>query len=199
MPLPMPLPDAAAMPLVEITEAGFDVHLDIVYATAANLTGRPIYARAACWLHPEAAAALRRAVAIAAMLGLRLRLFDGFRPAAAQERLWRALPDPAWIADPRTGSHHTRGIAVDLTLAGPDGVPLDLGTGFDAMTPRSQHGRTDLPAEALRNRVLLLGVMGSAGWQPYAGEWWHYQLPDPAAYPLITDRAAVPGLMAEDG
>ena len=122
-------------------------------------------------------------------IGCRLRIFDAFRPVEAQWRLWRALPDPVFIADPRTGSTHSRGIAVDLTLDGADGRPLDMGTGFDDMTPQSHHGRTDLPAEIQRNRALLLGIMAMAGWTHYPYEWWHYQLPEAGRYPLLADSA----------
>ena len=83
-----------------------------------------------------------------------------------------------------------RGVAVDLTLSDAGGQPLDMGTAFDAMTERSHHGRTDLTVEQQRNRTLLLGVMSGAGWDHYASEWWHYQLPDPERYPLLTDAAA---------
>lgn len=176
------------MLLTEIAPPDYDVHLDLRYATAANLTGRPIYRAARCFLHPDAAAALRRAIDRARALGLRLSLFDGYRPVEAQWRLWRALPDPRYIADPRVGSNHGRGVAIDLTLAGPDGRPLDLGTEFDDMTTRSHLNCLDLTPEALHRRTLLLGVMTAAGWEPYPYEWWHFQLPDARRYPLLADR-----------
>ncbi|HYE01370.1 MAG TPA: D-alanyl-D-alanine dipeptidase [Alphaproteobacteria bacterium] len=183
------------MPLVEIAPPQFDVTLDLRYATADNLTGRPIYRRAGCLLRPEAAAALRRAVELAAGLGLRLRVFDAFRPAEAQWKLWEIVPDPRFIADPRQGSSHGRGVAVDLTLEDAEGRPLDMGTGFDEMTERSFHGRTDIPAAAQRHRALLLGVMTAAGWQHEPTEWWHYGLPDPKRFPLLADSALANGIM----
>ena len=176
--------------LIEIAPLRFDVDLDLRYASSDNLTGAAIYARPLCLLHAAAVPPLERAVALARGLGLRLRLFDGFRPVEAQWRLWRALPDARYIADPRHGSNHSRGTALDLTLADAAGRPLDMGTGFDAMTPLSHHGRTDLPAECQRHRALLAGVMAGAGWQPYPYEWWHYQIPGAETYPLLADSAA---------
>ena len=173
--------------LCEIAPLRFDVDLDLRYATPDNLTGAAIYARPLCLLHADAVPRLEHAVALARGLRLRLRLFDGFRPVEAQWRLWRALPDPRYIADPRRGSNHSRGTALDLTLSDAAGRPLPMGTGFDDMTPLSHHGRTDLPAEVQRHRALLAGVMAGAGWQPYAFEWWHYQLPGAESYPLLTD------------
>ncbi|MGQ9366270.1 D-alanyl-D-alanine dipeptidase [Azospirillum sp. ST 5-10] len=176
--------------LIEIAPPAFDVDVELVYATAANLAGRPVYRRPVCLLHADAAARLAAAAALARGAGLRLRVYDAFRPVEAQWELWRAFPDPVYIADPRTGSTHSRGVAVDLTLADADGRPLDMGTGFDDMTERSHHGRTDLPAAVQRNRALLLGVMTAAGWRHYDAEWWHYQLPGSDRYPLLTDAAA---------
>lgn len=176
--------------LVPIAPPSFDVDIDLRYATPDNLAGVVIYRKPVCLLAPEAARALARAADLARGIGCRLRVYDAFRPAEAQWRLWEALPDPAYIADPRQGSNHSRGVAVDLTLADADGTPLDMGTGFDAMTERSHHARTDLPTGAQRNRALLLGVMTAAGWAHYAMEWWHYELPNAARFPLLTDRAA---------
>src|SRR3546814_10188465 len=73
--------------------------IGLAYATAANGTGKPIYARAEAQLHADAAAALQRAIALAAPLGLRFRIFDAFRPVEAQWRLWEVFPDPEFVAD----------------------------------------------------------------------------------------------------
>jgi D-alanyl-D-alanine dipeptidase len=173
--------------LVEITEAGYGVTLDIAYATERNFTGRPVYSRPGCYLHQDAAAGLARAVALAKPLGLGVKVFDAFRPAEAQWKLWNFRPDPEFLADPRRGSPHSRGVAVDLTLTGSDGAELDMGTGFDAFTPLSHHAVTEIPAEAQRNRLLLMGIMTTAGWDFYRNEWWHYQLFDARRYPLLSD------------
>jgi zinc D-Ala-D-Ala dipeptidase len=172
--------------LVAIAPPDFDVDVTLAYATEANLTGRPVYRNAECWLHREAADKLAAAIALARPLGLRLRIFDALRPVEAQWALWNARPDPEFLADPRRGSPHSRGVAVDLTLLDGD-RELDMGTAFDAFTPLSHHGRTDVPAEAQRNRLLLMGLMTSAGWDFYRNEWWHYQLFDQRRYPLVSD------------
>ncbi|MCF4166849.1 D-alanyl-D-alanine dipeptidase [Zavarzinia compransoris] len=180
--------------LIEIKPGPAGPFQRLDYATANNITGRPIYGRAACFLHPDAAAAFGRARAAALTLGLDLLVFDGFRPTEAQWALWHALPDPTFIADPRIGSTHGRGVAVDLTLCTPTGEPLDMGTGFDEMTELSYHA-APVPAEARRNRLLLIGVMVEAGFVHNIHEWWHYNLPDPDRYPLLSDSAAGTGLM----
>jgi zinc D-Ala-D-Ala dipeptidase len=174
------------MDLVEITETGHGVELDIVYATDRNVTGKPVYARPACWLHRAAAEKLARAADLAGKLGYRLRIFDGFRPSEAQWVFWNHVPDPNFFADPRKGSPHSRGVAVDLTLTS-NGEALDMGTGFDALTELSYHGSTEIPLAAQRNRYTLLGIMSTAGWDFYMNEWWHDQLFQPRDYPLLSD------------
>jgi D-alanyl-D-alanine dipeptidase len=184
------------MSLVRISPPAFDVALMLAYATADNFTGRPVYSRAQAWLHEDAARCLRRAIALAAQQGLRLTIFDAFRPQEAQWILWNHTPDPEFLADPRRGSPHSRGVAVDLTLQDGAGLALDMGTGFDAFTPLSHHGNTDISAEAQRNRHLLLGLMTTAGWDFYRNEWWHYQLFDAQnRYPLLSDSVLREPLM----
>ena len=183
------------MDLVEIAAAEFDVEFEIAYATANNLTGKPIYRRAACYLHADAAKLLDRAIALATELGLRLKIFDAFRPVEAQWVLWNHTPDPEFLADPRKGSPHSRGIAIDLTLIDGTGTPLEMGTEFDAFTPDAHHGVTEVSVKAQGTRYLLLGLMMAAGWDFYRNEWWHYQMFDAKRYPLIGDKELPAGMM----
>jgi D-alanyl-D-alanine dipeptidase len=185
------------MALVAVTEADFDIEIRLAYAGADNFTGRPVYARALCYLHRDAAAALGRAVAAARRLDLRLRVLDAFRPTEAQWRLWQSRPDPSFLADPRRGSPHSRGVAVDLTLIDRHGAPLDMGCGFDELSARAHHDHSGVSANAQRNRFILLGLMSAAGWDFYMKEWWHYQLFDARRYPLYSDRA-LPRRMMDD-
>ena len=173
--------------LIELTGGEFDIELALAYATPDNFTGKPVYRRARAYLHRDAAGHLSKAIVLAGSASLRIRLFDAFRPSEAQWVLWNHTPDPDFLADPRQGSPHSRGVAVDLTLVGADGAALDMGTGFDAFTPRSHHGNGDVPAEAQRNRILLMGIMTTADWDFYRREWWHYQLFDSRKYPMVSD------------
>jgi D-alanyl-D-alanine dipeptidase len=181
--------------LVDIEKMGLAVVFDIAYATPRNFTGRPVYARPGCYLHRDAAAALARAVDLAWRIGYGVKIFDAFRPSEAQWALWNFRPDPEFLADPRKGSPHSRGVAVDLTLIRADGSELDMGTGFDEFTALSHHGVTEIAPAALANRSLLLGVMTAAGWDFYRNEWWHYQLFDSKSYPVLGDEAVSPPMM----
>lgn len=194
-PPPSPPSSLPLVPLVEIARPAFPVAFEIAYGTANNITGKAVYQHPRCYLHPDAAEKLARAVALAQPLGLRLKIFDAYRPTEAQWALWNAKPDPDFLADPRRGSPHSRGVAIDLTLLDDQGHELDMGTPFDAFTPLSHHGRTDVAPAAQRNRMLLLGLMTAAGWDFYRNEWWHYQLFDSRRYPLIDDGEGAPPMM----
>jgi zinc D-Ala-D-Ala dipeptidase len=183
------------MSLLPIREADYEVEIALAYATEKNFTGRPIYRHARCYLHPAAAAALKIAARLAAAQGYRLKILDAFRPSEAQWAMWNHTPDTDFLADPRRGSPHSRGVAVDLTLVDGRGGELDMGTGFDAFTPLSHHGSVEIPAPAQANRSLLLGIMTAAGWDFYRKEWWHYQLFDSRRFPLYSDSALAAGLM----
>lgn len=184
------------MPLVDIAPGRSGVVIDLAYARPDNVTGKPIYARSRCYLHAAAAALLDRAAELARPHGLRLKIFDAYRPPEAQWVLWNAFPNPEFVADPRLGSPHSRGVAVDLTLVDAMGRELEMGTPFDGFTQASHHGSLEVSVEAQRNRALLLGLMTAAGWDFYRNEWWHYQLFNARRYPLISDGAMAEGLMA---
>lgn len=175
------------MELIEITSSEFDVDVALAYATPENFTSAAVYRQPICYLHSAAAEKLQDAIKAARVLGYKFRIFDAFRPSEAQWILWNHTPDPEFLADPRRGSPHSRGVAIDLTLLNPEGNPLDMGTDFDAFTPLSHHGNAAIIEEAQRNRLLLLGLMTQAGWDFYQNEWWHYQLFMSRDYPLISN------------
>lgn len=63
--------------------------------------------------------------------GYSIKVFDCFRPKPYQQRLWDIVPDPDYVTPPNKGSMHSRGLAVDLTIADKNGVDLDMGTAYD--------------------------------------------------------------------
>ncbi len=180
--------------LVKIIPEEYDVVIELAYATSNNFTGKPVYRANACYLNEEAARFLKKAVELANNMGYGIKIFDAYRPTEAQFKLWEHTPDPSFLANPWTGSPHSRGAAIDLTLT-KDGKEIDMGTAFDDFTPRSYHTSTDISPEAQANRKLLIGIMTVAGWDFYQNEWWHYQLFNPRAYKLMSDAEAGTGLM----
>jgi D-alanyl-D-alanine dipeptidase len=176
--------------LTEITAEKFDVILDLRYATTNNVCGRKLYARPICYLHPTAAEALSRAVTATKNLGLKLKIFDGFRPLPVQKFMFDAFPssDPngGFISNPDGGAiPHCRGIAVDLTLCDATGNELEMGTDFDEFSELAFHNCQKISVAAQKNRLLLLDLMTDSGWDFYSKEWWHYQLFQPREYKII--------------
>lgn len=179
-------------PLIEIDAKALNVDIDLIYAGADNLAGKQIYRDTRCLLHPDAEACLRKAVQLASLGGFTLRIFDAYRPPYAQLLLWDALPDAEYVRDPALGSHHTRGVAVDLTLVDALGKAVDMGTGFDDMREKSHQFHVDLAPQVQQNRLMLLGIMLASGFTYIDSEWWHYELPNAEDYPLIDDSSVVP-------
>lgn len=169
---------------------------ELAYASETNFIGKRVYHKQHAFLHKNAAEKLEIASDLARNLGLRLKIFDAFRPTEAQWVLWEACPDPTFVADPSKGSPHSRGVAVDLTLVDQEGKELDMGTCFDDFTTQSYHKDKTIPYEAQKNRFILLGIMSAAGWDFYEKEWWHYQLFDAKEYPLLSDKEAPLPLMS---
>ena len=184
--------------LVEITPEECGVELDIVYASERNFTGKKIYSKGLCFLHCDAKEKFNKAKKIANDLGYKIKIFDAFRPLEAQWLLWEEDPNPEFLTDPRSGSPHSRGVAIDLTLIGKDGKDIDMGTDFDSFTNKSHHGNYEISKRAQQNRLLLLGIMTLAGWDFYKNEWWHYQLFNARnTYDLLSNEDLKKSMMLE--
>lgn len=179
------------MSLIEITESTHNIVLDMRYATPNNFTGEIIYPSSRCFLHPGALKKLEATIELAAQQNLRLKILDAYRPQVAQEKLWAVCPNPNYVMPPQKGSHHTRGIAIDLTLVDATNQELDMGTSFDSFDVTSHHGTMNISQQAAHNRYILLGIMMSAGWDFFVNEWWHYQLFTPREYPLIIEHNGI--------
>lgn len=174
--------------LVDLSVIFPSLHIDLKYATADNITGAPIYREARCLLHTEAVTALAKSISIAQLAGLQLVVYDAYRPQQAQAILWNACPDPQYVVDVAIGSNHSRGTAIDVTLMDDRGHLLDMGAGFDEMHDRSHAWHPSVPPAAQRNRLLLNAIMFCGGFVGINSEWWHFELPDAARYPLLDDQ-----------
>ena len=164
--------------------------ISLAYATTNNFTGKVIYPKnAKAVLAAKAMPLLVTASELAKAQGYRLKIFDAFRPRWVQQKLWDACPDANYIMPPAKGSPHSRGVAIDLTLATAQGKELDMGAGFDEFAAISHHGNPQITATQAANRYTLMGIMVTAGWDFYRNEWWHYQLFDAKTYPFLPPTA----------
>ena len=151
------------------------VALDLRYATTNNFMHERLYPVAKAYLRAPVAAALADTERELAAEGLGLKVWDAYRPYSVTVKMWEPIKNPDYVADPKKGSRHNRGAAVDLTLIDlRTGKELPMPTGFDDFTPRARNDFNDLPAEAIANRARLRDVMTRHGFEPLPSEWWHY-------------------------
>jgi len=161
---PEPLVDFGAMHPAAV--------LDIRYATSNNIAGRPLYPVARCALRRSVALRLQAAARELEADGLRIKLFDCYRPHSVQKELWRLKPDERYVADPVKGSRHNRGAAVDITLTDAKGEELVMPSGYDDFSEKAHRKNAKGPARA--NLKILDEVMRAYGFTGLATEWWHY-------------------------
>ncbi len=178
-------PALAADPLVDARAAAPDAVLDVRYATARNMLGRAAYPLAAAYLRRSTAAKLGRAAEALRARGLRLVIYDAYRPLSVQRLLWAARPDPRFVADPARGSAHNRAAAVDVGLADADGRALEMPCAFDEFGPRAAHDAPGAAPEAAARARALRAAMESAGFEALSEEWWHYADPDARSWPVL--------------
>ncbi len=178
-------PALAANPLVAVRSLVPDAVLDVRYATPRNFVGRALYPYPAAFLRRSTAARLAKAADLLRAEGLRLVIFDAYRPLSVQRAMWKAKPDGRFVADPARGSRHNRGGAVDLALAGKDGKPLPMPSDFDAFGPDAAPGAKGVPPRAAADARRLRAAMVKAGFTPLSTEWWHFGDPDAVRWPLL--------------
>lgn len=172
--------------LVDLEKAIPGIVLDIRYATTNNFTGQKLYPSAHCYLRRAAAEKLAAAQKEFATHGYGLKIFDGYRPLSVQRKMWEVFPQPGYVADPKKGSRHNRGAAVDVTLIRlADGAELPMPTPYDDFTERAHRNFKDLPDETIRNRDLLEQVLTKHGFVGLPTEWWHFDDKDWRNYPLL--------------
>ena len=164
------------------------ISFDIAYARTDNFTGNilPGYGQPGAWLHQDAAECLFRTIETLKRLKLGLVVWDAYRPFRATQQMvqWANDTDQAYLVEEgyiARRSRHNSGIAIDVGLI-KDGVLLDMGTQWDDFSHTSH--TLHATGTALRNRLLLQGIMHAHGWIGYSKEWWHFQLPNGAQYPI---------------
>jgi D-alanyl-D-alanine dipeptidase len=122
-----PIPDG----WTEITTLDPTIKLDLRYATSNNFVKEKMYDCGRCFYRTTVADALLKAHKALQKQGYGgLKMYDCYRPRPIQWKLWKKVPDPRYVADPRKGSMHNRGMAADLTIVDKDGKELDMGTEF---------------------------------------------------------------------
>jgi len=161
---------------VNLKEYSSDFVYDMKYATEDNFLKAKVYDCAECYLRYKTVKALIKANEAFMKEGLRIKLYDCYRPLDIQKRMWAIVSNPEYVADPAKGSIHNRGGAVDITLVKKSGKELKMGTDFDFFGPEAGHNYEDLSQKVKDNRYLLKRVMLENGFNSFDSEWWHYNL-----------------------
>lgn len=176
--------------MVELKKFAPRVVIELRYTTWHNLAKKALYPK-------NARAFLRRGVAekivraqewldTKAPSGIRLKIWDAWRPAWAHKQLWDALPNREYLRDPREGgSLHTWGVCVDATLVDKDGNDLKMPTEFDAVGPESKTRYDGNDPKVKRNLYYLQSAMSVAGFFVVRDEWWHFCAKDWEEYAEI--------------
>ncbi|MGA7160133.1 MAG: M15 family metallopeptidase [Bacteroidota bacterium] len=171
--------------LVDILSVNPTIVLDIRYATDNNFTHHKLYPVAKCLLRREPAESLSAVQKELRTRGLGLKIFDGYRPLSIQKKLWEAVPDARYVADPSKGSRHNRGAAVDLTIIDSLGNEIAMPTPFDNFTVKAHCDYMKLPKKILKNRALLEKMMERHGFLRMSTEWWHFDFHGWGKYKIL--------------
>lgn len=162
--------------------------VDLKYADADNFMGENLYRGLnRAYLVPEAAEKLVMASRILQERhpDLRILVGDAIRPRSVQKEMWRLVvgtPRQPYVANPKRGSMHNYGAAVDVTLFNvKTGKRVDMGTPLDYFGLLAQPllegaflRQGKLTPSQIENRLILRNAMLDAGWHMINIEWWHF-------------------------
>ena len=113
-----------------------------------------------------------------------LQILDAARPRSVSQKMYDKMKGTKferYVANPKKGSMHNYGIAVDITIVDNNGNELDMGFNpFNKnklqlywMYAKKKLGKK-LSQNQKANRKLLNSVMVQAGFYPLSFEWWHF-------------------------
>ena len=166
---------------VDIQSVNPTIVVELRYAGNNNFLKHPLYpqgmrARA----RPEVAAALSKAQTTLRQYQYGLKIWDAYRPARVQTKLWEATRNSDYVANPEVGvgSLHSWGIAVDATLVDSWNRPVSMPSDFDDFTPAAMWRYTGQSFEVLGHVRLLQWAMHRAGFWGMRTEWWHFTIAD---------------------
>ena len=177
-------PANAMWPLQQLVP---QVYIELKYAGTDNFMKEQLYKKTeTTFLRKEAVLALAEVQKALTQKGLGLKIWDAYRPYQVTKKMWEPVKDERYAANPKYGSGHNRGAAVDLTLINiTTKAELDMGTGFDHFSDTAHVNFTGLPPAVLANRKLLQSLMEANGFKVLDTEWWHFSLPNAKSYDIL--------------
>jgi D-alanyl-D-alanine dipeptidase len=158
-----------------------DFVYDMKYATADNFLKETVYPCAECFLRVKTVKFLLEANKSFLEKGYRIKLYDCYRPLSIQKKMWKIVPDANFVANPKKGSIHNKGGAVDISLVDSLGLELNMGNKFDFFGQEASHNFLNFSEDILANRKFLKEIMLQHNFKSFDSEWWHYNLNNSAA------------------
>jgi D-alanyl-D-alanine dipeptidase len=172
--------------LVDIKKYIPSIVLDIRYATKNNFTHQIIYSKPMAFLRLPAAEALKMVQKELAKQNLGLKIYDAYRPYQATVKFYEVMPDSNFCANPKYGSRHNRGCAVDVSLVSlSTGKELTMPTDYDDFTVKANPSYPDVSKIVSNNRSILINIMSKYGFTVFPTEWWHFDFKDWQKYKLM--------------
>lgn len=173
--------------LLELIKLDNTIKLDVRYARSDNFVGKPVYKEARAFLQRPAAEALISVHKKLKKKGLGIVIFDGYRPWTITKLFWEVVAENErkYVADPKKGSKHNRGCAVDLSIYHlKTGKFLPMPSDFDEFTERASPDYKGGTKEERANRDMLRKMMEAEGFVVNLNEWWHFDYKDWQDYGL---------------
>ena len=161
---------------VNLKDYSNDFVYDMKYATEDNFLKEKVYPCGECFLRVKTVKSLLAANVAFLGKGFKIKIFDCYRPKSIQEKMWKIVPNPTYVANPKKGSIHNRGGAVDITLIDLKGKELEMGTAFDFFGEEASHNYQNFSKNVLDNRAFLKEIMLQNNFKSFDSEWWHYNL-----------------------
>src|SRR5216117_4603480 len=188
----VPMSASAGERFVDVRSVDPTITVELRYAARNNLVGQPLYPPGTRALaRPEVASALAVAQSVLRRYQYGLKVWDAYRPAAVQAKLWQASHNSDYVANPEigVGSLHSWGIAVDATLVDSHGNrDVRMPSAFDESTPAPMCPYM-CSSFVIGGHVRLLNyAMHKAGFWGLRTEWWHFTIADWQKY-LPPERA----------
>ena len=176
--------------LVNIKCLDSSILVDLKYSTTDNFMKKNMYGCLTnCYLQPDIADRLKLSQEYLKQKDstLTLLIYDAVRPRSIQQHMWDLLDMPInekakFVSNPKKGSLHNFGAAVDITLANAlSEEALDMGTDFDyfgilAWPIKEKKMLEDslLTQQQVDNRKLLRRSMRAGRFFNIQTEWWHF-------------------------
>ncbi|HPP36898.1 MAG TPA: M15 family metallopeptidase, partial [Clostridiales bacterium] len=144
-----------------------------------------VYDSNTAWLRRGTANKLKKANEALMNQGYRIKVWDAYRSEEDHRILHDTAKNSYYFIDPKIGSNHTRGAAVDVTLVDIDGNELDMPSRFDEMSEKAHRTYKLATPEQKRNAMILEKAMKDAGFIPLENEWWHFDDSECKSYEFL--------------